>query len=1061
MKRSPFYSCTFLLACRLLPSAGQSLAYQPPGHQAARAMRTPVAVTVQGRVASETGEVLPGVNVLVKGTSNGTATNSNGKYTLTIPDEQAGGTLIFSYIGYASQEVKMGSQMLINVTLVADSKSLGDVVVVGYGTQNRRDVTGAVSTVKATDLNQTNAVSVDNLLQGKAAGLNISANTAQPGGALSINIRGAISPNGDNSPLYVIDGFPITTNASTENNSVAGNFRGTFQRSPLDNINPNDIESIDILKDASATAIYGSAAANGVILITTKKGKEGKTTVNYSGTYSIQTPKKYLHPLNASQFRSGANTYGLEYYKFINKLAPYGTGTAPSPGYTPFFTDQQVADAGIGTDYIDYVLRQGRINDQNISLSTGNANTKVFTSLNYYNQKALLQNSNFTRFAGRMNLDQKIGSRVNFNLGLTYSQVNSDNVPTGQSGDIDSPSLLQTALQFAPDIPIVDANGLPSHSYYARTPNPASYFQITNQTFSKRFLATPNLQINVLDGLKINLTGGIDNTSTDRQFFIPVSANFSTVPQGNAQRGLTKLNNYSSEAFVTYDKAFSSSRLAVVAGVGYYASSYNDFGLNAVGFGTDAFGVDNIGIAYNKGLSTVSSNRTSRTKLSQFTRVNYTLQDKYILQFTGRFDGASNFPQDNRFGFFPGLSAGWLLNEEQFLKDVSWLSQLKLRGGYGTSGNESITVNGSYGLSLYSLTDAYGGYNYLIGNQLYNTGFVQTQLGNPNLKWETDATINAGVDFGFFNNRVGGSVDYFRRTAKDLLDFRILPASNAITTQAFNVGSTRSQGVEVTLRTQNIVSSNFSWSTLLTLGTAKTYWVERNPAVALPSYVGYNDPIREVYGWKTDGLIRSAAEAPAYQTGAHIGNIKYVDLNGDGKLDIKDVTSLGNSDPTGTFGFNNTFKYKGFDLSVYIYGAFGNNTFDGYQPFVQLGRLTRIGAPTNVEVHSLDTFTSFNTNGTYPGLANDPAAANNPSGLNDFRIVQHSYFARLKDINVGYSLPTSLLGQQKFVQSVRVFANINNLAYRTNIRGLDPEMERNNNPYPTAVTTAFGLSAQF
>ena len=1059
MKKNQLYLCALLMINQLAPVLAKPLGDRPPGRPVGTT--APQATTVEGRVTGENGEALPGVNVRVKGTNNGTATSADGKFLLKIPTEQAGGTLAFSYVGYVTQEIKLGTQTVVNVTLLADSQSLDAVVVVGYGTQNRRDVTGAVSTVKATDLNHTNAVSVDNMLQGKAAGLNVTTNTAQPGGAVNITIRGAISPNGDNSPLYVIDGFPITTNASTALNSSTGNFRGGFARSPLDNINPNDIESIDILKDASATAIYGSAAANGVVLITTKKGREGKTTVSYSGTYSVQTRKKFLQPLSASEFRSSTNSYGLEFFKFANKLAPYGTGTVPLPNYRPYFTDQQVADAGAGTNYIDYILREGRINDHNVSLSTGTANTKVFTSFNYYDQQALIRNSNFTRFTGRVNLDQKIGSRVTLGLGLTYSQVNSDNVPTGQSGDIDSPSLLQTALQFAPDIPVLDAAGLPSHSYYARTPNPESYFQITNQTFSKRLLATPSLQVSILDGLKLSLTGGLDNTSTDRQFFIPVAANFSTVPQGNAQRGLTKLDNYSAESFLTYDKTFGSSRVAAVAGVGYYASNFNDFGLNAVGFGTDAFGVDNIGIAYNKGLSSVSSSRSSRTKLSQFTRLNYTLLDKYILQFTGRFDGASSFPKTNRFGFFPGISAGWLLNQEDFLKDVNWLSQLKLRGGYGTSGNESITVNGSYGLSLYSLTDAFGGYNYLIGNQLYNTGFVQTQLGNPDLKWETDVTVNAGLDFGFLNNRISGSVDFFRRTAKDLLDFRVLPASNAITRQAFNVGSTRSQGVEVTLRSENVITKNFSWSTLLTLGTARTTWVERNPAVALPSYVGYNDPIRAIYGWKTDGLIRSAGEVPAYQPGAFAGNIKYVDLNGDGKLDINDVTYLGNADPTATFGFNNTFKLLGFDLSVYIYGALGNTTFDGYQTFVQLGRLTRIGAPTNVEAHTLDAYTSFNPNGTYPGLANDPASANNPSGLNDFRMVRNSYFARLKDVNLGYTLPTGLLRQQKFIQSVRVFANFNNLGYLTNIRGLDPEMERNNNPYPTALTTAFGLNAQF
>lgn len=1059
MRKPRLYVGILLLASRLLPGQAHQAAGVPA--PALALLQKQPGQSVEGRVTGETGDALPGVNVLLKGTNIGTATGSDGKFALALPEGQAGGTLVFSYVGYVTQEISVGSQALIAVKMKPDSQSLTDVVVVGYGTQNRRDVTGAVSTVKAADLNKTNAVSVDNLLQGKAAGLNVSTNTAQPGGAVNITVRGAISPNGDNSPLYVIDGFPITTNASTEANSVTGEFRGGFARSPLDNLNPNDIESIDILKDASATAIYGSAAANGVILITTKKGREGKTTVNYSGTYSIQTRKKYLQPLTAADFRNNVNVYGLELYKFNNKLAPYGNGTPPPGGYTPYFTAQQVADAGTGTNYIDFVLRDGRINDHNLSFATGTATTKLFTSFNYYDQRALLRNSNFVRFAGRVNLEQKIGSRVTFGLGLSYSQVNSDNVPTGQSNDIDSPSLLQTALQFPSDVPALDAAGLPSRAYYARTPNPASYFQIVNQTFSKRLLVTPSLQVKLLDGLRLSLTGGIDNTTTDRQFFIPVAANFSTVSQGNAQRGLTKLNNYSSEAFLNYDKTLGKGQLSVVAGVGFYASSFNDFGLNVAGFNTDAFGVDNIGIAYNKGRSSVSSNRTSRTKLSQFTRLNYTLLDKYILQFTGRFDGASNFPRSNRFGFFPGVSAGWLLNQEEFLKDVSWLSQLKVRGGYGTSGNESITVNGSYGQSLYSLTDSFGGYSYLIGNQLYNAGFVQVQLGNPDLKWETDVTVNAGLDFGFVNNRFSGSVDVFQRTAKDLLDFRVLPASNAITRQAFNVGSTRSRGVEVTLRSENVITKNFTWSTLLTFGTARTTWAERNPAVALPSYVGYNDPIRAIYGWKTDGLIRSAGEVPAYQPGAYVGNVKYVDLNGDGKLDINDVTYLGNNDPTATFGLNNTFRFFGFDLSVYLYGAAGNATFDGYQQFVQLARLTRIGAPTNVEARTLDVYTSFNPTGTYPGFANDPAAASNPSGQSDFRLVGHSYFVRLRDVNLGYSLPTGLLGQKKFVQSVRVFANFNNLGYLTNIRGLDPETERNNNPYPTALTTAFGLSAQF
>jgi TonB-linked SusC/RagA family outer membrane protein len=1010
---------------------------------------------IKGLVTDESGKPLTGVSITIQQSSDGTTTNDDGIFELAV---EKGQSLIISYVGYEKKVILVSNEQSVTIILVAIKSDLTDVVVIGYGTQNRSTTTGAVSTVKTKDLNQTNSVSIDNLLQGRAAGLNINSYTAQPGGALAINIRGAISPRGDNSPLFVIDGFPITTNASTAYNSSTGNFRGDFQRSPLDNINPNDIESIDILKDASATAIYGSAAANGVILITTKKGKEGKAAISYSGTYSMQTHKDFLQPLNATEFRSGVNEYGLEVFKFNNKLAPYGNGTTPIGNYAPYFTADQVANAGTGSNNIDFVLRNGMINDYNISMSTGTANTKIFTSFNYFDQKALLKNSNLKRYSGRINLDQKISNWVKFNLGLTFSQVNSDNVATGQSQDIDSPSLLQSALQFASDIPLLNADGKLNSSYYARTPNPASFLQITNQTFTNRFLATPSLVINLLDGMKLNITGGIDNTRTDRQFFIPVAAAFPTVPQGNAQRGFTKLNNYSAETFITYDKQLWKGKFSGVAGVGYYQSTFNDFSLSAVGFNTDVFGVDNIGIAYNRDLSSVSSSRSMRTKLSQFTRVNYTLLDKYILQFTGRFDGSSNFPERNLFGFFPGVSAGWVMNREKFLNNISWLNQLKLRAGYGTSGNESITTNGNYAYSLYSLSTAY---SYLIGNQLYNSGFFQTQIGNPDLKWETDVTINAGIDFGLFNNRISGSLDYFNRTAKDLLDFRILPASNPITTQAFNVGSTRSKGFELTLKTENVVSKNFNWSSIITLGTAKTYWVARNPAVSLPDYIGANDPIRAQYGWKTNGLIRDAKDIPAYQTGAFVGNIKYVDLNGDNKLDIKDVTYLGNNDPKGTFGFNNTVRYKGLDLSVFIYGAYGNITYDGFQTYVQLGRLTRPGVPTNVDIHSLNAFTSFNTSGTYPGFAVDPAAANNPTGRNDFRTVKNSVFARLRNVNLGYSLPKKLVGKQKLIRSARFFIDLNNLYNVTNIQGFDPEMERNNNPYPTALTTAFGVNIQF
>ncbi len=1007
-----------------------------------------------GVVNDDQGVPLPGASIVIKGSSIGTTTDFDGKFSI---NGTSSDTLQITYIGFAPKEILVGNTINFTITMETDSEALDEVVIVGYGTQRKKDVTGAVSTVKADDLNTTNGVTIDNLLQGQAAGLNVTAGTAQPGGALNITIRGAISPNGDNSPLYVIDGLPISNNSSTEFNSAPDGFRGGFERSPLANINPNDIESIDILKDASATAIYGSAASNGVILITTKKGKAGRTTVNFSSTFSVQTPKNYIRPLNATEFRRGANDFGAEQFRANNGIAPYGDSTTPISDFIPFFSEEQIQNAGVGTDYIDLVVRDGSISDQNISITSGNKTTKIFTSFNFFEQKALLRGSNFKRISGRINLDQKLGSKIDFSLGVSYNNTKADNVATGNSNDIDSPSLLQSALQFAPDVRPFDENGNTTLGYNTRTPNPVSYFSITNQNLSTRLLVTPSLKIALNNSLKLNFVGGIDNTNTERRFFVPVSAGFLTVPEGNAQLGSSRLGNYSAETYLDFNKTYGDHRISAVLGGGYYQNTFSDFGLEAIGFPTDIFGLDNIGIANNKLQSNVNSNRgVTRTKLSQFTRLNYTLKDKYIFQFTGRFDASSNFPENNKVGFFPGLSVGWVLNEENFMQDVAWLPQLKVRAGYGTTGNESITATNIYGASLYALTTDF---SYLIGNQLNNSGFIQTQLGNPDLKWETNITINAGIDFALTKDRrISGSVDYFQRTAEDLLDFRTLPSSNANTIQAFNVGSTRSTGIEVSLRTQNIATDNFSWSSLFTFGTAKTFWIERNPGVEFASYIGENDAINARYGWRTDGLIRTADDIPDHQPNAVVGNIKYVDLNNDGELNNDDVTNLGDLSPRGTFGLNNNISYKNFDLAFQIYGSYGNLTFDGFQTFAQPGILARQGAPTNVEANTLNVFTTFNPDGIYPGFAPDVAGANNPEGLNDFRTVENSYFARLKNINFGYSIPVD---QLDFIQSARVFVNFDNVFFITNTRGLDPEMERNNNPYPMALTSALGISVQF
>jgi TonB-dependent starch-binding outer membrane protein SusC len=1020
-------------------------------------------LTITGKITNPKGEAFPGVTVIVKGTTVGTASGADGSYIINVPADNA--VLQFSFIGYSKQDIPVSGKTVINVTMAEAVQQMEEVVVVGYGTQSRKSITGSMANVKAEDLNTVNAVSIDNMMQGKAAGLNILANTAQPGGGLTINIRGALSPNGSNSPLYVIDGVPITNNDRIDNYGRGQTtFWGGTDRNPLNTINPNDIESVDVLKDASVAAIYGSAAANGVILITTKRGKEQKTTVTYNGTYSVQTSKKYLEPLNSTDFMKYHELYGEEYWKYTNKIAPYGSVDPSTVApYIPRFSASDIANAGngINTNWIDYLLQDGIINDQNISIEGGTTNTKAYTSFNYLNQRALLKHTGLNRFSGRLNLDQKIGSRVLLKLGISYSQVNNQNENTGYQGDPDSPSPIQSAIRFAPTFGVYDTNGNLTQSYLIRTPNPHSWLMIKNDSKATRLFLSPSLNVKITDALKVTLLAGIDESRGYHDFYVPVSAEFQTVLLGDAQLSTNFIGNYNTEGYLSYDKEIGKSRLSVVAGTGYYKTVANDFGLEGIDFFTDAFGTAQVSIAANKDKNSISSGRSERTKISQFFRVNYTLLDRYIITFNGRNDGSSIWAEGHKWGFFPGISAAWVISQENFLKAIPAINQLKLRAGYGTVGNEGML--GNYSLSTYGPYEGY--YFFPFGGKM-SPGVLQTQLGNPAIRWEKDITVNAGLDIGIFNDRISGSFDYYVRTAKDLFNFRYLPSNSAIARIGANVGSTRSRGFEVLLKTININTKSFTWSSYLTFSSYKSYWVERsNPEdLAKTPWVGLNDEIHAVYGWKTSGIIKSVAEIPAYQAGAYVGNIKYVDANNDGKLDEKDVQYLGNTDPKAFYGFGNTFTYKGFDLNIFVNGTLGGLQGDNWQLIGKIGGSVGLynPAPSNAESHVLNTWATFNPDGTYPGLATDVVSgADNPSGNNDFGLRKVNW-GRLKNITLGYNLPSNLLSKTNFIQSVRVFVDLQNFVVFGNYSGLDPEMETNSNfPYPIARTTAFGLSIKF
>jgi TonB-linked SusC/RagA family outer membrane protein len=1034
----------FIVLCTIFMALGSPVHAQESG-------------TISGVVYdAETGKALAGTNVLLQGTVLGTSTDENGGYEISnIP---AGSyTLIVTFMGYESstREVTvtpgMNTQMDVELkpTVVYGQK----VVVVGYATQQLRDVTGSLSTVGSEELNTVATTSVNQMLKGKAPGLIMNQRTAQPGGGVNVNIRGAISPQGNNTPLYVIDGVPITDYDSPVpalNDDELG-YYGGIDRDPLSYLNPADIENITILKDASATAIYGSSAANGVVFINTKDGSLGDIQVQYRGSYTIQTPYDYFPMLNAKQFMQEQTRLSYDRYLWENNIAPYGTKDPASvDAFSPLFSQSEIDAAGSGTDWFDQIMRTGRINEHTVSINGGSRSTRVYTSLNYQENQAILKNSSFKRYAARLNLDQDLGERVHLNLKSAVSRISGDNASSGtNAGGAEKYNMIQSAYSYAPTVGVYDENGKFEYSYYRVTMNPAAFLTITDDGKTDHIFTAPNLSIKFSDYLKLNMVGQADLSASSRGFYLPTTANHSQVTAGMAQKGDNRIENYTGEAYATYENNFKNNKLTVVLGTGYYETQSEGTALTAQGFFTDAFKYNNLGVASDQLKTVITSFKSSRKKLSQFMRVNFALRDKYLFTLVGRRDGSSIFAENKKYGFFPGASAAWRLSDEPFMQSFTAISDLKLRFGYGQSGNESVLSGNT--LQLYN-----PGYPALIGNTEYN-GVALSQVSNPNLTWETNISMNAGLDFSLFENRIRGTVELYQRTAKDLLDFNPLPSNNAVGLVADNVGSTRSRGLELSLKTLNITTEKFFWSSNLNFATFKNTWVERNPQVQLASYIGEQDPIRAVYGFETNGIIKSSDDIPDYMPNADPGNLIYVDQNKDGILDIEDVVMIGNQDPDWTFGFNTTFSYGSFDLNIQIYGLMGVTRTNNYLPVVS--NISQPVNPENTVIYAKDIWSGDNPDGTVPGVAANPYNGNNPTGNNDFNREEVN-FLRLQTISLGYRLPNSLFNSGIKVKSARLFLNLDNIGVLTNYSGYDPELTEAN-PYPQSYATTLGVEVTF
>lgn len=1024
---------------------------------------------VTGKVTDAEGNPLAGVTVQIKAAKTATTTNAAGLYSI---NASAKDVLMFTSVGYTPVEMVVSGATL-NITLNSANKGLDEVVVIGYGTQKKRDLTGAVSSVKAKDLVVSSGPEIGSMLKGKVAGLTIRQNSAQPGGGLDILVRGAGSVNASNQPLFVIDGFPIFDLQQPES---GGRYQAGTQ-SILNSFNPNDIESIEVLKDASATSIYGSRAANGVILITTKKGADGLPKIQYSNNFSIQkfnTNVFDVLPLN--EWMQVRNEAGQEQWDFDNGVFPYGTKTRveaeanPINGlYRKLYTQNAINNVGRGTDWLALVTRDGSTQQHNISLTGGTKSTKYLLSGNYYDQKGIAKNSEFKRYSFRTNIDQDINRFVKLGVNLSFSRIDNNNTQLG--GDqYENSGILRAAIQQGPHIQAIDENGnYPLNPQLALQPNPYSLLTITDESRIERFLGNVYVDVSPIKDLTIKLKAGMDRGNSTRGSYLPTTTLHGALEQGRATVGNINNDNYLLEATANYTKTLAKEhKINLLAGASEqrFINSANSSG--STGFITDAFLYHNLG-AGSVQLPTTSS-ESKNLLISYFGRVNYSFNSKYLATVTLRTDGASVFAKNHKWGTFPSAAIAWDVAQESFFKNLSkTITQFKIRLSYGQTGNATINSNAFA---------AYGAYPaWLSGDDTRLIGVSLSRLENPDLKWETTTGTNLGLDFSILNGRVDGSIEVFNNIISDLLATKSLNSYNQVNTIIANIGKTQSKGFEVTINTRNIQTTDLLWRTSFALSRYKDTWKERAPDWKPSVYESDNDPIRAMYSRLSDGILQIGETVPASQPQLIPGMIKIKDIDGfqrdgsgnpvvdangrfirtgkpDGMIDDADTKLLGTSDPSYMVGLTNIITYKRWSLNFDFNGLFGRKMADPNYTSYGVSAYGVYSNGYNALRIVKDRWTLTNPSTTHPSSF----YGFSPYSVGDF-FLQDAWFIRLQNVSLGYNIPTKWA---KGVFSVaRVHMDAQNLFVITPYTGVDPETDSYTAAYPNIRTFTFGINVTF
>jgi TonB-linked SusC/RagA family outer membrane protein len=1041
---------------------------------------------ITGKVTdSNTGEPLVGASVTVGNSKTGAATKADGTFSVAV--DATSKTLSFTYVGYATQQITIGATAVVNVKLIATSAANDEVVVIGYGSQRKKDLSGSVASVNIAELNKAPVKSFDDALSGRVAGVQVVSPDGQPGAAPTIVIRGGNSVTQDNSPLYVIDGFPIE---SFNNNSI----------------NPADIESIDILKDASSTAIYGARGANGVIMITTKRGKAGRPIVSYSNYFGTQSNTNKVKVMNGYDYLK----YNLEVDSINNVSTDYTLFGIYHPTFNP--TGVLSLNDYLNAPTIDWqsqIFKESTMSNHTISIRGGTNTSKYTLSGSVFDQSGNVIASGFKRYQMRMTLDQNINEKVKTGFNANYT--NSKTYGTQVGGTFTTAdALLVSTWRYRPVVPIggnADAliNNAQDESVLTSTNyqwNPVlTATQQLNDRISNMLTANGYLEYSIIPELKFKATAGINSNFTEIDLFNTslsrLGSPISTLGQGGPNGSVTnsKIINLINENTITYNKVFAKKHVLNVVGgfsVGQNTTSSNRF--SALKVPNESLGVN--GLAQGTAGPNVT-NKSTNKMASGFGRINYSYDARYLASASYRADGSSKFLGDNVWGYFPSGSLAWHISKEKFLINNRFISDLKLRSSYGIIGNNRVADAAAY--SLLATGAAGGGLagSYAPNNNLIN-GTYPINLANPALKWETTEEKNLGLDLGFFNQRITITADAYDKKTSNLLLYASLPGTTGYASAYENIGEIQNRGLEFSISTQNVQRKNFTWNTsfnisfnenkVLSLTSGQQYltsvvkWLSGNTIAAAPGFIAQiGQPVGMFYGLESDGVYQysdftqNAAGAwvlnqgmPYYGTAGTTvkpGSWKFKDQNGDGFIDVKDVKAIGNPNPKFIGGLSNSFTFGNFDLNIFFQYSYGNQILNANRILMEGGGGISTVQGANQFAAYANRWTPTNPNNEYARAGSTAVPSYYPS-----RVIEDGSYLRLKTANLGYRFKMAKL-KDMGISDFRLYVSGQNLFTWTKYSGLDPEVSSfptsaltpgvDYSAYPRAKVVTFGLDISF